>query len=224
MTAEKAETFSIELLRDFVPEDAAVLIAACQERLLVAGEELFAEGDRGGSIWIVKSGGAEVYTKLQGKLDRVLESLGPGDSIGEMTFLEPATRSASIRTTETSEFLLLTPEAFSQVERERPAIAASFFRNIARITAQRLRATTEMYREAMEFSLESSGAAVLNLKLLSEELRAVTVHLLDGSAVEGVLLVVDHHAAGYSLVLKSRDESMKLVPYHAVLWIEPSRT
>lgn len=205
-------------------DDIGTMIAVCDHRLLVAGEELFFEGDIGGDIWIVKSGRAEIYTRLQGDVDRVLEALTPGDTIGEVTFIEPAARSASARTTETSEFLVLSREAFSKVERERPAVAAVFFQNIARIVAGRLRSTTELYRDSVEFNLESAGGAALNLRALSEELRAVIIHFANGSSVEGRLLLVDKHAAGFSLILKGKDGKMRMIPYHSVLWMEPTGT
>jgi hypothetical protein len=117
---------------------------------------------------------------------------------------------------------VLSREAFSRVERDHPTLASAFFQNIARIVASRLRTTTELYRDAVEFNLESAGGAALNLRALSEELRAVIIHLPHGETVEGRLLLVDKHAAGFSLILKGKDGKMKMVPYHSVLWMEPT--
>ncbi len=75
-------------------------------------------------------------------------------------------------------------------------MAIALFRNIASMLVTRLRRTTEWYRNAVAFDLESVGGSALNLRVLSEELQDVEVHLLNGEAFAGRLVLVDQHAAG----------------------------
>jgi len=153
-------------------------------------------------------------------MDRSLASFGPGDVIGEMSFIDGARRSATARTTEASEFLVLSRQSFAKVQKERPDIAAAFFRNMAGIVASRLRTTNELYREAVAFSIEATGAHTLNLKALADELRPVTLHLSGGQSVGGRILQMDHHAAGYTVVLKLDNDRLTIVPYHAIQRID----
>ena len=208
------------LLAELTAEDAAVILHACEEQILVAGEELFHENDPGDSLFIVQGGRVDIYKHIRGDLDRALASFGPGDVIGEMSFIDGARRSASARTTESSEFLVLSRGAFATVQKERPDIAAAFFRNMAAIVAARLRTTNELYREAVAFGIEATGASSLNLKSMTEELRQVTIHLIGGQAIGGRILQMDSHAAGYTVVLKMKDERLTVVPYHAIQRID----
>jgi len=137
-----------------------------------------------------------------------------------MSFIDGARRSATARTTEASEFLVLSRQSFARVQRERPDIAAAFFRNMAGIVASRLRTTNELYREAVAFSIEATGAHALNLKALADELRPVTLHLAGGQTVAGRILQMDHHAAGYTVVLKLQNDRLTIVPYHAIQRID----
>ncbi len=208
------------LFAELTPEDADVVLKACEERILVGGEELFRENDPGDSLFIVQSGRVDIFKNIRGDVDRSLASFGPGDVIGEMSFIDGARRSATARTTEASEFLVLSRQSFAKVQRERPDIAASVFRNMAGIVASRLRTTNELYREAVAFSIEATGAHTLNLKALADELRAVTLHLAGGNSVGGRILQMDHHAAGYTVVLKLEDDRLTIVPYHAIQRID----
>jgi CRP/FNR family cyclic AMP-dependent transcriptional regulator len=208
------------LFAELIPEDADVLLEACEERNLVGGEELFHENDPGDSLFIVQSGRVDIFKNIRGDVDRSLASFGPGDIIGEMSFIDGARRSATARTTESSEFLVLSRQSFGRVQKERPDIAAVFFRSMAGIVASRLRTTNELYREAVAFSIEATGAHTLNLKALADELRPVTLHLGGGQVVAGRILQMDHHAAGYTVVLKLENDRITIVPYHAIQRID----
>ena len=208
------------LFAELSADDADVLLRACEERNLVGGEELFRENDPGDSLFIVQRGRVDIFKNIRGDVDRSLASFGPGDIIGEMSFIDGARRSATARTTEASEFLVLSRQSFARVQRERPDIAAAFFRNMAGIVASRLRTTNELYREAVAFSIEATGAHTLNLKSLADELRPVTLYLASGQSVAGRILQMDHHAAGYTVVLKQDNERLTVVPYHAIQRID----
>ncbi|HEX4381404.1 MAG TPA: cyclic nucleotide-binding domain-containing protein [Myxococcales bacterium] len=202
--------------------DAEVITKACEERILVGGEELFHENDPGDSLFIVQSGRVDVFKNIRGDVDRALTSLGAGDVIGEMSFIDGARRSATVRTAEASEFLVLSRESFAKVQKDRPDIAASFFRNMAAIVAARLRTTNELYREAVSFGIEATGAQTLNLKNMAEELKHVTLHLAGEQTVSGRILQMDHHQAGYTVVLKLENERLTVIPYHAIQRIDLS--
>ena len=208
------------LFAEIKPEDAEVVMKACEERHLVGGEELFHENDAGDSLFIVQSGRVDIFKNIRGDVDRSLASYGPGDVIGELSFVDGGRRSATARTTEASRFLALSREAFARVQNERPDVAAAFVRNMAAIVASRLRTTNELYREAVAFSIEASGAHTLNLKSLAEELRRVTIYLGSGQQVVGRILQMDHHAAGYTIVVKLENDKLTVVPYHAIQRID----
>jgi len=210
------------LFADLKPEDADVILKACEERMLVGGEELFHENDAGDSLFILQSGRVDIFKNIRGDVDRALATFGPGDVIGEMSFIDGARRSASARTTEASEFLVLSKQSFAKVQSERPDIAAAFFHNMAAIVASRLRTTNEFYREAVSFGIEATGPTSLNLKNMAEELRRVTIHLSGGQLLAGRILQMDHHAAGYTIILKTEDERLTVVPYHAIQRIDLS--
>jgi CRP-like cAMP-binding protein len=208
------------LFADLSDDYIQIILAACEERLLVAGEELFLEGDSGDTLWLVKSGRVEIYKNIRGDIDRTLALLGPGEVIGEMGFIDLSLRSAGARTTEISDFLVLSRSAFAQVCAQHPMVAAAFYRNLATILAERVRHTNELYRESVAFAIEATGAACLNLQALSEDLRQVTVYLSGGAVITGFILQLDNSALGYTLILKDSGGKLTIIPYQSIQRIE----
>ena len=74
-------------------EELAVLT---QEQVLSAGEELFREGQKGDSMFIIARGAVHVVKRVAGK-EIVLDVLGGGDILGEMALLTGEPRTATIR-------------------------------------------------------------------------------------------------------------------------------
>lgn len=208
------------LFAGLTADETAVIVKACSERLLVAGEDLFLEGEEGDALWIVQSGRVEVYKHIRGDIDRTLAALGAGDVLGEMSFIDHSRRSAGARTTEPSEFLVLSRSGFSRVQQECPAVAAGFFRNLSSILAARLRATNELYRESVAFAIEATGAAQLNLQALSDELRPVQIHLTGGSSLCGRILQLDNTPPGYTLIVKESSGKLTIIPYQSIQRLE----
>ena len=201
-------------------EDITIIIAECQESILLADENLFCENDEGDSLWIITSGRVDVYKNIRGSIDRTLVSFGPGEVIGEISFIDTSRRSAGVRTVVPSEFLILTKSAFQKVQRQHPHIAAAFFHNIAAILASRMRVTTELYRESVAFSIEASGASQLNVRALSDDLKPVSLLLTNGDTLSGFILQLDNTPAGHTIIIKVNSGKLAIVPYHAILKIE----
>jgi CRP-like cAMP-binding protein len=208
------------LFANLTAEDVRYLAQACEERTLVSGEDVFHEGDVGEGMWIVESGRVDVVKRIRGEVERVLASFGPGDILGEMSFIDGSRRSATARTAQVSDFLLMSRAAMDRVLEERPRVGATFFQNICAILAGRVRTTNDLYREAVLATLESTGAGALNLKAFAEEMREVTVHLSAGAVLRGRLLQMDQNPAGYTMVLKDGADRITVVPYHAIQRIE----
>ena len=58
------------------------------------GDVILEEGTHGSGVYILSSGKVQISKIVQGKRV-VLDILGPGDMFGEMSYLDPAPRSAT---------------------------------------------------------------------------------------------------------------------------------
>src|SRR5258708_37357351 len=95
------------LFAELTSADAAFLLTTREKRILVAGEELFHENDPGDSLFIVQSGRVDIFKKIRGDVDCSLASVGPGELIGGMSFIDGARQPASAPITEASHVLVV---------------------------------------------------------------------------------------------------------------------
>jgi CRP-like cAMP-binding protein len=87
---------TLEFFKGLPEADLERLCAMSVDVLLKPGEWLMREGDPGGSLYIIAEGEFEVTMKSGGK-ETVVAVRGQGEVIGEMSLLDNAPRSASVR-------------------------------------------------------------------------------------------------------------------------------
>ncbi|MDB5558181.1 MAG: hypothetical protein JWQ36_1115 [Enterovirga sp.] len=107
-----------------------------------AGDVLCRTGAPADKLWILTRGSVSV--RLAGEqAGRRIAGLGPGTSVGEMGLLDRRPRSADVVADEEVEGFILSAESFDRLLREEPHLGQSLLATIARLTAQRLRVTSE---------------------------------------------------------------------------------
>ncbi len=114
-----------------------------------AGASLCRAGEQADRLWLLTRGSVSI--RLSGtRADRRIAGLGPGTSVGEMGLLDRRPRSADVVAAADGEGWVLTAAEFGRLLRETPRLGQSLLATIARITAQRLRVTSEelMLRDA----------------------------------------------------------------------------
>lgn len=102
------------------------------------GDVIFKEGSHGVAVYIIYSGKVEISRNIQGK-KLVIETFGPGDMFGEMSFIDHEPRSATATALEDTVLELLDKDfldrAFNQI--------SSDFREVIRTLVKKLRNTTK---------------------------------------------------------------------------------
>jgi ATP-binding cassette subfamily B protein len=96
-----------------------------------AGEEVVRQGTAGDRLYIVSSGELEV-TLEDGRAERLVNTLGAGDFFGELALLEDRTRTATVRTTTTTDLYSLARARFSHLLQERPDLARAISETLDR--------------------------------------------------------------------------------------------
>ncbi len=90
-----AQLDDLGLFEGLEPASKSALAQALRERSLVAGEPLFAQGDRAHSCFVVLDGQIVVDTEIEGLGRERLSVLGRGDLFGEVALLDGGDRSAT---------------------------------------------------------------------------------------------------------------------------------
>lgn len=105
------------------------------------GQRVFEAGSPSDAFYIVKQGSVMVKNGPM-----VLATLGVGDTIGEMSFVDHGERSATVAAIEETELLKIPFESLETLFAEHPRMAVKVFRSIATVLSRRLREMDEQIR------------------------------------------------------------------------------
>lgn len=96
------------------PEELTDLVATAQLQRFKAGDVIFAQGDQGDHMHLIRSGSCTVSMRVGGK-DVVLSYVPSGNYIGEMALLSEAPRSATVKAAHNTETICIKGDAFKQL-------------------------------------------------------------------------------------------------------------
>lgn len=99
-------------------------------------------GELGGDIFRLQSGVLEVVDPTRVP-ELILNTLAPGAVVGELAFVSDAPRSVDVRAGTACVLLAWDPAALEALFDQHPSISATFHRQVARLTAARLRRITD---------------------------------------------------------------------------------
>lgn len=109
-----------------LPIDLLTQVAQAAETVAVgAGEMLFRQGDRGETLYIVRSGRLEVLVD-----DEIVRVHGRGEAFGELALLSGGVRTASVRARRDSDLLALHREEFDRLLDTEPAFSRALIHEL----------------------------------------------------------------------------------------------
>jgi serine phosphatase RsbU (regulator of sigma subunit) len=139
---------------------------------------LFHEGDPGDHLYVVVDGELDVLMGVGGKEEFLLNTLHPGEYLGEMSLMTGEVRSASVRARRPSTLLSMSRAQFIDLIRRHPELATS----LVRVLSQRLDATnTASFRDLTEKNRQLQEAY--------DELKAAQAQLIEKERLERELQV-----------------------------------
>jgi uncharacterized membrane protein len=123
-------------------EERRALAEHMEARHVPKGRLIFARGDVGDSLMVVRTGLVQVFVETTEGTRLVLGELGPREMFGELTLFDPGPRTAAAVAVEDSHLLVLGHDDFRQVLEDKPQIAL----HVLAVMGRRLRATDEQLR------------------------------------------------------------------------------
>lgn len=117
------------------------LQAAARPMLLARGGYLMRRGDPGGDLYLVQQGVLEIVD-TRSRPEVILDQVGPGGVVGEMSFLDATPRTADARAAVEVSCLWWARSVLQRVLEEDPSLAAAFHRALAALMVERLRSFT----------------------------------------------------------------------------------
>jgi SulP family sulfate permease len=141
LNEQTLDLVDIELLRESDEATLAALKPCLQERTVPAGEKIFALGDSGDELFLIRRGIVQVFLPLNNGKHHHLATFHQGDYFGEMAFLDHRQRSAEAIAKTDCEIYSLSRQEFNGQVYNNPVLGTRIFARIARAVSLRLRQT-----------------------------------------------------------------------------------
>ena len=139
----------IPLFSTLDPEDLQVIERKAVRKSYRRNTIIIEYGDDASTLFLLIRGKVKIFVSGEGDKEVVFGERGPGAFIGEFALLTGGKRSASVQTTEDSEFLVLKQDAFNEAIYKHPEIALHLLRDLA--------------KRACDLSDEMSAVALLDV-------------------------------------------------------------
>jgi SulP family sulfate permease len=121
-------------------EETLTALDACLERRSYrAGDTIFARGDTGDELYLIRRGAVRIVLPLSTQDRHHLATFGRGNFFGEMSFLDREPRSADAVAFTDTELFVLSRRRFDEVAGGHKQLAIQLFSALARALAIRLR-------------------------------------------------------------------------------------
>lgn len=129
----------LELFQGLGPAELATLNGLLRGSTVRAGTHFITAEQPGEVVYVLLEGTVKIYVTLSDGREVILAFLGRGDTVGEMSLMDSAGRSANVVTTERSRLLWMDRPTFATCVRTLTPLA----HNLVRLLSHRLRFANE---------------------------------------------------------------------------------
>ena len=136
----------VELFAGRKEQTLAALEQCMEQRHVAAGDTIFARGDAGDELFLIRRGAVRIVLPLNDRQSHHLGTFGRGAFFGEMAFLDGAARSANAVAFVDTELYVLSRRAFDKFAEDHKKLGLNLMAGIASVLASRLRYTNAELR------------------------------------------------------------------------------
>jgi len=130
-------------------EETRRLLGVTEIRELSAGEAVFREGDAGSELYFLLHGRLSIYLARDGARGTRVVTFLPGNTFGDVAFIDGRPRTASAVCDVDCRVLLLSRAGLDRLALEAPEVVAHIYASLALDIAGRLRSTDMLLREEL---------------------------------------------------------------------------
>ena len=142
------------LLQDLSDQDLDKLAIYCEMRTMNEGTTVFIENMLGESLFLITKGSIRISKMFAEGDEKTLVVLGPEDVFGEMAVIDGLPRSATARVAENAELISFKKKDLERLGSEDATLALKVVSNIVKVFSQRVRESSEEYRDMLIWSMQ----------------------------------------------------------------------
>jgi CRP-like cAMP-binding protein len=180
------------------------------------GEVLFEADDPGDSVYMVRSGAVDLYTIVNSDIEQTLLSVREGGFIGVMALIDDGARDINARVSEKADLYKFEKDNLSNIISDGGKLGLKLLRLIADIASTRTRIVLNSLRQNLEWTMQVSGLAALDISQLVIDRVKIKIEMMNGKNITGTIMKAEEHPQGYELFIKTSDGVLHFIPYHSI--------
>jgi len=137
----------IRVFRGLNQEEFEVVLGLTSVWECAKNQYVFKEGDVSDVLYIVADGEVAVIISTGLLVNHTVATFTRGDVFGELAFIDPSPRTATIRCTQPTQLISITRDDFRHLASKHPNIQRIVYKNLSRILSERLRNANEKLKE-----------------------------------------------------------------------------
>lgn len=167
----------VEIVRSLPPEEMESVLTCVEPVTAKQGETIFHQGDPGNALYLINEGLIDIRSGTNGG-EKIIATLGPGHSFGEMALLTGDPRSASAIAKTDLQLLRLGKDQFDALMEVSPTLRKA----VEQLNSQRILHNVQNFKEPMDAD-HWKKIATSNISRLSkvEELNYMKKHASSGN-------------------------------------------
>lgn len=142
------------LFRSFTEAELLKLDPFAEERTIHANTIVFSEESVGNSLYVVGKGQVKVSKDIEGHGNLPLLVLEAGEFFGEMALIRPGPRLVTIKTLETSEFVIVSKESWDKFGEKNPELMRKVSDLISNWFLLKLRRSNAEFNKFIQWRLD----------------------------------------------------------------------
>lgn len=210
---ETSELYGLKALRGVSLDSVEELLQGCELRRLAPGDVLLSLGQRNDTMYMIVSG--ELSVHLEGPTSEAVATLGPGETVGELSVIDQAPASAFVVAAEPTRLIALDEPSFWNFVNASHDFAINLLLSLAkRLRANNATVSTniKLQREYKRNAMIDGLTGLYNRRWIEEALpRFVQRYGRGGQPLTVLMADVDHfkvfndtygHATGDQVLIK----------------------
>ena len=214
--ADLKELFATHVSLVLEDSEVEILTAIAELGNYEKGEVLFVADDPGDSVYMVTSGAVDLYTIVNSDIEQTLLSVRKGGFIGIMALIDDGARDINARVSEKADLYKFEKDKLSHIISDGGGLGLKLLRLIADIASTRTRFVLNSLRQNLEWTMQVSGLAALDISQLIVDQVRIKLEMMNGKNITGTIMKAEVHPQGYELFIKTNDGALHFIPYHAI--------
>lgn len=134
---------ALPIFQELSLDELRMIYTALEKRSFKRGEVLIAKGQPSEALYVVLSGAVRVSDAGPTGAEVIIQELGSGEYLGEMSLVDAGLTSANVVAATSVEVFRLSKSDFIDLIESSDSIAFRFYKGLAALLSRRLRATTQ---------------------------------------------------------------------------------